>query len=442
MHAKAAPPRVEGLPLVGTLPHLLRDPLGFTVAAARRGDVVDLGVPLGPIYLVSRPDLVEEVLVRDHRSYIKDRTTRDLSEILGGGLVTSEGEAWRRNRKLAQPAFHRERIASYGETMIRLAEEAIGGWAPGQQRDVHADMMRLTRAIVARTLFDVDVAADARELDAALEVVIQRFAGVPPGLPLVRRIPTPGKRRFDRARARLDALIHGIIADRRARGGARGDLLATLMSAVDDEGRGMSDRQLRDEIMTLFLAGHETTASALTWTFVLLSRHPAVREELSRELHEVLGGRAPDVADLPRLRFTERVVVESMRLFPPVWAIGREAIEPASIGPFPVRPGAQVWISQYVIHRDPRWFDDPGAFRPERWEGDLARRLPRYAYFPFGGGPRVCIGNAFAMMEAVLLLATIARRFRLELVPGHPVEAAAQVTLRPKRGARVTVARP
>ena len=440
MPTPPAPPRARGLPLLGNAVRCQRDPIGFILECARRhGDVVDLGIPLMPTYLVSAPDLIERVLVGDHRSYIKDWTTRDLSEVLGNGLLTSEGDLWRRQRRLVQPGFHKERVASYGEVMVRYAERMLDGWAPGQARDVHADMMQLTREIVAKTLFDADLAADGKETGEALEVVVQRFIDIPPGVPLLRRIPSPGKRRVDQAVRTLDRLILRLVAERRASGRDPGDLLSMLVNATGEGGERMDARQLRDEAMTLFLAGHETTANALSWTWMLLGRHPAARAALLRELDGVLGGRSPTAGDLPKLRYAEHVITESMRLFPPAWAIGREAIAPTTLGPYQVPKGTQIWISQYIVHRDPRFYPDPDAFLPERWEGDLARRLPKYAYFPFGGGPRLCIGSAFAMMEAVLLLATIAQRFRLELVPGHPVEPAPGVTLRPRRGVRVVV---
>lgn len=435
-----SPPRAEGLPLVGNALRAFRDPLAFLFRSARRyGDVVDLGVPIKRTLLVSHPELIEQVLVRDHKSYVKDWTTRDLGELLGRGLVTSDGDLWKRQRRLMQPAFHRERVAAYGQVMVQMTERTLDGWAAGQERDIHEEMMKLTREIVATTLFSADVATDARGVGAALEAAVRRYAEIPPGVPLLRRIPTPGKRRFDRGVRQLDALIARLIAERRAGSPDAGDLLSMLVWARGEAGEQMPDRQIRDEVMTLFLAGHETTALALTWTWVLLARHPAVRDRLLRELDEVLGGRAPTPDDLPKLRYTEHVVTESMRLYPPVWVIGREAVAPTTVGDFEVPKGTQIWISQHIVHRDPRYYADPEAFLPERWEDDLARRLPRYAYFPFGGGPRVCIGNAFAMMEATLLLAAIARRFTIALVPGQEITPEASVTLRPKHGVRVVL---
>lgn len=425
----SAPPRVPGLSLVNGV-RIFRDPLSYTMESARLGDVVDLHIPFLRYWLINHPDLIEEALVRDAKSYIKDAPTRALSGVLGDGLLTSEGDRWRRRRRMIQPAFHRERIQAYGETMVRYTERLLTAWAPNHVRELHDDMMRLTREIVAKTLFDADVAGDAREAGDALEALMSRFAETG-GVPLLHRIPTPSKRRHDAAVRWLDAFIAGLVADRRRSGRDAGDLLSMLVAATDEEGR-MTDRELRDEVMTLFLAGHETTANALTWTFVLLDRHPAARAALERELDEVLGDRPPTVDDLRQLRYTEHVVHETMRLYPPAWAIGREAIADTSLGGYAVPKGTSLWISQYIVHRDPRFFDDPEVFRPERWAGDLQQRLPRYAYFPFGGGPRICIGNTFAIMEAVLVLAAISKRWRVRLQPGRAVVPAPSVTLRPR----------
>jgi cytochrome P450 len=256
---------------------------------------------------------------------------------------------------------------------------------------------------------------------------------------LIAHLPTEGKRRFERALRTMDEVIYGMVAERRGGGRDRGDLLSMLIGAEDEGGAQMSERQIRDEALTLFLAGHETTAAALTWTFNLLTQNPEAEARLFRELEEVLGGRAPTVGDLPRLKYTEGVVYESMRLMPPAWAIGREPLEDCEIGGYHVPKGTQVWISQYVVHRDPRYFAEPEAFRPERWENDFAKKLPRYAYFPFGGGPRVCIGNAFALMETTLCLATIARRYRVRVVSKQPLPWVAAVTLRPKEAVRVVL---
>jgi len=434
--------RVPGPPIVGNALRLLTDPLGFTQRAARRhGDLIDLNIPLMPTYLVSHPDLIEQVLVRDAKRYIKDRTTRDLGEVLGDSLLTSEGDPWRKRRRLIQPGFHRERVASYAATMVACTERMLAGWSSGQVRDVHADMMLLTREIAVKTLFSADIAGEAFVLGEALATLIQRFSDIPPGVPLLRRVPSAGKRRFDRALQTLDDFIYRLIRERRARREDTGDLLSMLIEARDETGFQLDDRQLRDEAMTLFIAGHETTANALTWTFMLLAQHPAARERMERALEDALAKHAPTQNDLPALRPVEHTILESMRLFPPVWAIGRQALVETTIGDHTIAPDTQIWVSQYIVQRDGRWFEDPASFMPSRWENDLQKKLPRFAYFPFGGGPRICVGNTFAMMEATLVLATIAQRFRIELVPGQRLVPDAAITLRPREGLKGVLAR-
>jgi cytochrome P450 len=297
-------------------------------------------------------------------------------------------------------------------------------------------MMRLTLEIVAKTLFDADVTGDAAAATDAMETVLRCFsARVESIVRMPDVVPTPVNLRMKRAARRLDNIIFRIIADRRASGEDRGDLLSTLVRAQDeDDGHGMTDKQLRDEAMTLFMAGHETTANTLAWVFYLLSRHPEVEAKLHEELSRVLGGRAPTFDDVLRLGYAEDIITEALRVFPTVWIIGREAIEPCTIGGYPVPVGMTIFMSQWVVHHDPRFFDDPEEFRPERWADGLIRRIPKHAYFPFGGGPRICIGNIFAIMEAVLLLATIAQRFRLTLVPGTKVRPWPSMTLRPDGG--------
>jgi cytochrome P450 len=443
MASLPAPPRVPGLPLLGNTLRLLRDPLGFLTEAAREyGDVVDVNVRLMRIYLVSRPELIDKVLVADNRAYVKDEGTHALRALLGEGLLTSEGDHWRRQRRLAQPGFHRERVASYGAVMVEYTERMLSTFRDGDVRNIHEDMMRLTREIVAKTLFDADLTRESASVGEAFEVVVRRFAEVPPGIPVIDRIPTPGQRRYRRAVETLDAMIYRLINERRASGHDAGDLLSMLMGARDEDGGGrMSDRELRDEAITLFLAGHETTALVLSFAWLLLSQNPEVEAKLAFELEEALGGRPPAVSDIPKLRYVDWVIHETMRLYPPAWAIGREALEDREIGGFHVPKGTQVWTSQWVTQRDPRYFEDPEAFRPERWSGDLAKRIPKYAYYPFGGGPRLCIGASFALMEATLLLATIAQKVRLIALPDHPIRLVTGVTLRPKYGVRVAVKR-
>jgi cytochrome P450 len=442
--ATSRPRGPRGHFLSGHLPELSRDWLGGLTRYAREyGDYVPLRLGPKRAVLLSHPDYVEYVLVTNARNFIKSPALRNSRRLLGNGLVTSEGDFWRRQRRLAQPAFHRGRIASYGEVMVAYTERLLAAWPDGAERDFHADMMQLTLEIVAKTLFDADVRGAAADVGAALAVILERFNArlnsllflVPDTLPL------PGNQGLLRAAQRLDVLIYDIIARRRASGQDTGDLLSMLLQAQDEDGSQMTDRQLRDEVMTLFLAGHETTAIALSWAQYLLAQHPAVEEQVVAELRAVLGGRAPTVADLPRLRYTEMVVTEALRLYPPAWTVAREALGPCEIGGHEVSRGTILMMSQWVLHRDPRYFEAPEAFRPERWANGLAKELPKYVYFPFGGGPRVCIGSGFAMMEAVLLLATITQQFHVALVPGRPVVPWPSATLRPRDGVPVVVHR-
>jgi cytochrome P450 len=391
------------------------------------------------IYLLSHPEHVELVLRGNHRNFRKDKGTRLLSGALGQGLLTSEGDGWRRQRQLAQPAFQLDQIQKYGAVMVEYTQRLLRGWKAGEARDVHADMMRLTLDIVARTLFGTSVAGQAETVGRVLDVVMTFYAGMMAWFPWLQWLPTPGNRRFRRAVRDLDAVIYDTIARRRAGGPAGEDLLSRLLALRDEAGQGMTDRQLRDEVVTLFLAGHETTALALSFCFYLLATHPEAEARLAAELDEVLQGRPPASADVPRLRYAEWVVKESMRLYPPAPSIGREAISDCEIAGYHVPRGTQIGLMQWVVHRDPRWFEGPTAFKPERWDNDLARRLPRGAYFPFGDGPRVCIGNHFAMMETVLILATVLQNYRLELAPGYRLELFPSITLRPKHGVQVVV---
>jgi cytochrome P450 len=443
MPACPRPPGPKGHFLVGNLPELGADILGlFTSCARDYGDVAYLSLAGWPAVVLSHPDHIEHVLVTDHRNFIKHRFFwRHVRGIFGNGLLTSEGDFWLRQRRLAQPSFHRERIAAYGDVMVSFTERALDEWQDGETRDVHHDLMRLTLLIVAKVLFDADVAREVETIGGALDDATKEIASRfrrPFRIP--DAIPIPGNLRYRSAVRRLDGVVHRIIDEHRDHDG-RGDLLGLLMQARDEDGHAMTDEQLRDEAITILLAGHETTALALSWTCYLLSRHPSVAHHLHEELNEVLGGRPPRVADLPRLRFAEMVVMEAMRLYPPAYALGREAVHDCTIAGYDVPARTSIFISPWVVHRDARWFDRPEEFLPERWAGNAAQRLPRFAYFPFGGGPRICIGNRFAMMEAVLMLACIARRFRLVLDDGKGVALFPSITLRPAHGLRMTLRR-
>jgi cytochrome P450 len=384
------------------------------------------------------------VLVTNPGNFTKSADYRALARVLGNGLLTNEGKSWQRQRALIQPAFRRESILSYAPVMIRAASSLLDSWTSGESRNVHEDMMAVTLQIVSQCLFGAEVIGVAERVGKAMQVVTDRFiADASQALLLPFDLPdflAPARRH---AISDLNKIINGIIRERRASDQPRGDLLDTLLKVRDSEGRPMSDAQLRDEVMTLFLAGHETTAIALSWTCFLLAENPPIEAKLVEELRTVLGGREPTADDIPLLRYSEMILKESMRLYPAVWGIGRRALADCEISGYRVTAGTNIFIFQSLTQRDPRFFCNPDTFDPERWREDPVRsgKLPRFAYFPFGGGPRVCVGAAFAMLEATLLLAMVQQKFELRLAPGHRVQPLASVTLRPKHGIRVTVRR-
>jgi len=396
-----------------------------------------------PLYLLSHPDHAEYVLVKNNRNFIKSRYFRRELSFLGQGLLNSEGELWRRQRRLAQPAFHKRRVGAYGEAMVSHAERMLARWRDGEVRDVHQEMRRLTLGIVAEVLFGAgrDKADEVGEVLGWLDKHTNRLEEQGSAMVLrflLGNFPTPTNLRFRKGIGRLDEIIYGLIEERRENAKDTGDLLSMLLRFRDEAGTRMTDKQLRDEVITLLLAGHETTALALSWSWYLLSQHPEVEAKLLEELQEVLGDRTPMVEDLPHLPYAEMVIKESMRLYPPAWGVSREAIEACEIGGYRLPAGTQLLIVLWAMHRDPRNFQDPEAFNPARWEGGLAKKVPRYAYLPFGAGPRICIGGSFAITEAILLLATIARDFQLELVPEQRrVIPQPSTTLRPRGGIRM-----
>ncbi|HYJ45636.1 MAG TPA: cytochrome P450 [Pyrinomonadaceae bacterium] len=437
------PPGPKGKLLGGNFTAFLRDALSYLQEAAREyGDVVYFRFGPQNVFFLNHPDYVKDVLVTHHQSFMKGRALQRAKRLLGEGLLTSEGEFHRRQRRLAQPAFHRARISSYGEVMTRYAERAASRWRDNETLDISREMMRLTLAIVGKTLFDTDVEAEADEIGAALTAVMELFDFLLlPFSELLEKLPLPHVRRFRKAKARLDETIYRIIEERRLSAVDRGDLLSMLLSARDEEGDGgqMTDLQVRDEVMTIFLAGHETTANAMTWTWYLLANHPEIEARLHEELDAVLGGRLPTVEDVPRLVYTEMVLAEAMRLYPPAWAIGRLALKDHELGEYTIPAKSLVLLSPYVTHRDGRFFEEPERFDPQRWTSEARESRPQFSYFPFGGGPRRCIGESFAWMEGVLLIATLARRWRMRLVPNHRVEPLAVITLRAKHGMRMTL---
>ncbi|MGB2591617.1 MAG: cytochrome P450 [Candidatus Acidiferrum sp.] len=416
------------------------DPLGyFTNIVREYGDYASLQILTFRILLINHPDDIENVLVTHPRKFVKGRVLQANKRVFGKGLLTSEGDFWLRQRRLAQPAFHRARIAGYASTMVEYAERLLHEWRDGEERDIHKEMMRLTLQIVSKTLFDADVENDAQNIGKSLELLLEIGANFRRTIFVPQWLPTPTNLRLERAISQIEKVLYRIIAQKRSSGRDAGDLLSMLLAAQDEDGSRMTDQQLRDEAITLFLAGHETTANALSWTWWLLAQNPAVEAKLHAELNSVLAGHAPSLEDLPKLVYTNNVVTESLRLYPPAWGTARTAIEDHEIAGYSVPKGSGVSFAQWTVHRDPRWYDAPEEFRPERWEGDLLKRIPRFAYFPFGGGPRQCIGNSFALMETAMVLATIAQHYRFRLVPDHPVVPLASITLRPRYGIRVTL---
>lgn len=428
------PPGPKGHFLVGCLPELRRDFLGFVTACARDyGDIVAIPATRNKFVIVSHPDAVEEVLVARARHFTKSSLLkRHLLPVIGEGLLLSEGEDWLRQRRLMQPAFHHQRVAAYGELMVGCAELAMTHWQDGSTRDVYSDMMALTQVIVAKTLLDIDVADTRYPIGAALQEAMAEFSRRRP-FRLPGWIRTLARRRKREAFGHLDDMVCDLIKSRRACAADRGDVLSMLLQAKNTAGSPLSDREVRDQILTLFLAGQETTALLLSCTWSLLSQHPEVESRLEAELGAVLAGRLPTLADVPRLPYTDMVLKETMRLYPPAHAIFRTAADPCKIAGYEIEPGTEMVMPQCLVHRDRRWFEEPNAFDPGRWEKDSARHLPRYAYFPFGGGPRQCLGKAFAVTEAALLLATIGQRFRFSL---HGEDSAMQLSSGSQRTTR------
>src|SRR5437667_1041864 len=417
-----------------------RDPLAFfTKLAHDYGDVSSVALFNFRTLFINHPDDIEEVLVNKAPKFEKGRVMKANMRLFGEGLLTSEGDFWLRQRRLAQPAFHRARVAAYGTTMVEYAERAMRGWKSGEVRDIHEDMMEITLQIVGKTLFNAELTRDAKEVGETMEVVLKLAAEFGKSILIPLWVPTLRNLRARMGIRRIEKIIYRIIAQKRAEASDTGDLLSMLLAVQDEDGSRMTDKQLRDETITLFLAGHETTANALSWTIWLLAQNPAAEEKFFDELAGVLNGRAPSVEDIPKLPYVANILTESMRLYPPAWGMARLVKEEVEVAGYKLAPGDGVACAQWVVHRDARWFDEPKRFLPERWEGDLAKRLPRFAYFPFGGGPRQCIGNSFALMEATLILATIAQKFRFRLIEGHPVKPLASITLRPKHGIRATL---
>lgn len=429
----------KGLPISGNVLAFRRDTLKFIRDAAKEyGDVVHFRFgPKRHVYMLNNPDMIKEVLVTKQAHFRKGKGLQVARAVVGDGILTSEGKKHIRQRRLMQPAFHRDRIAGYADAMVRQGVELMEEWKDGEVRDIHQDMMKVTLAIITETMFGKTVKEGADKIGHAIDVGLKYVSTKATSfIDIPLSVPTRSNREFVESSEVLDKTIYGLIEERRKSTESHTDLLAMLLAARDeDDGQGMTDEQVRDEVMTIFVAGHETTANTMSWIFYLLATHPEVEQKLHDELKSVLGGRLPTVEDIPNLTYVNLIISETLRLYPAAWTINREVTEPVEIGGHTYEPGDTLMMSQYVMHRQEKYFEDPDEFRPERFAGDLLKRIPAYAYFPFGGGPRVCIGNNFALMEAALLLATIAQRYRLRLSePDQEVELEPVVTLRPKNG--------
>jgi cytochrome P450 len=441
-------PEVKGGAILGVWQEYLRNPPAFLEKAARQcGDVARFRLVHHNAYLLNHPDWIKEVLVTHQANFTKSRMLERARLLLGDGLLTSEDDFHRRQRRLVQPAFHRDRLAGYAASMVDCAVRCREQWQSGAEFDVSPVMMRLSMAIVTRALFSADIDSEADEISGALGQVFELFEILlMPFSQWLEKLPLPSVRRFQRARDRLNQTVYRMIAERRAGGvdNDKGDLLSMLLLTQDedDEGAGKSgltDKQVRDEALTILLAGHETTANALTWTWYLLSQNPAAEAKLHAELDHVLGGRLPGLDDLARLRYTEGVFAEALRLYPPAWAIGRRARRDFHIGEYKIPAESIVLMSPWVVQRDARWFSNPLQFAPERWQTAQGESRPKFSYFPFGGGARTCIGERFAWMEGVLVIAALASRWRLRMAPDQQVETRARITLRPKYPMRMIV---
>jgi cytochrome P450 len=437
----ALPPGPKGLPVLGSALSLRRDVLGMLTRVAREyGDIAHIPLLLQSRILVSSPEWIEDLIVRQPQKFDKGPGLKDASRrLLGQGLLTSEGELWRRQRRLAQPAFHRQRIGEYAQVMVEQAAAHTRDWREGETRDMAEEMMALTLMIAVKTLFGIEFTEEAKRVGPAVTLLMRYQLGrLRSPLKIPMHWPTPSNLRAERAYQFLDSLVYGIIEERRRRreaGEPEGrDVLSLLMNAMDEDGSRMTAKQLRDEVMTLFIAGHETTAVTLGWLWHLLAHHPQVEARLCEELQNVLGGRAPTPEDLARMPYLDAVVHEVLRLYPAAYVLQRTSVEPFDLAGYHFPVNTTVIMSQWIVHRDPRLFDAPEEFRPERWLDGLESRLHPYAYFPFGGGPRRCIGQIFALMEAALVAATLAQKFRFTEPEGTSAVPEPLVTLRAKGG--------
>jgi cytochrome P450 len=439
------PPSVKPSLFGGHFLQFRREPTGFLQKLAALGDITSFRMGRQQAFFINHPDFIRDVLVTNHSKFHKGRALKRAKKLLGEGLLTNEGESHLRQRRMMQPAFHRQRINGYAETMIEFADRMADSWRDGEVRDLSQEMMHLTLQIVGKTLFNAQVADEADEIGAAMTTLIELFDYLLlPFSEILEKLPFPQMRRFDKAKRTLDKIIYGIIEERRKSGEDKGDLLSMLLAARDEEGdgSGMTDEQIRDEALTLFLAGHETTANAMIFTWYLLSQNAGAEAKFHAELDALFpNADAPKPQDYPRLKYTEAVLAEAMRLFPPAWATGRLAIEEHEINGFTIPKGSLVIASMFVTQRDERFWEAAEKFQPERWlkENAVKEAGQKFVYFPFGGGVRRCIGEQFAWMEGVLLLATLGRKWKLRLQPEQKIVLQPLMTLRSKYGMKMRI---
>ena len=433
-------PGPKGLSLFKALLEFARTPLEFCLKYADKyGDIVSLNFGSTQTYLFNHPDLIEEVLSKQNQNCVKDYSYRALQDVLGNGLLLSHGDPWKSHRRLMQSAFNRDRFTNYAIQVVTETDSMLENWRSGEVRDIHQEMSCLTAKTIIRAMFGVDATETAKEITQAVDKVMQQYAHQAEMLYLLPTwLPTGENLQANRAKKRLNQIVYGIVEQRRQQ--LQDDVLSTMLNAKDEAGNQLSSKELRDEVTTLLLAGYDTTANALTWTMMLLAQNPEVEAKLSAEIGSVLNNRLPTIGDIPQLPYTEMVLKESMRLYPPAWILGRELIRDCNIGGYDFYRGTVIYFSQWAVQRSARFYKDPEQFNPDRWRDNLEQRLPRCAYFPFGAGARVCIGKAFSMMEATLILARITQKFHLTLVSESAIELLPSFTLRPKQGLEMAIA--
>lgn len=438
------PARMAGFPVVGNLPQFARNPIGFlNRLQSELGDVAAFSLLGSRSVLLSHPEDVDRVLVETGKRYNNGKTgnMHALNAILGNGLVASEGDFWRKQRKLMAPSFHHQSIKKYANLIVSATQDLANTWQDGAERDIHEDMMELTQRIIMKALFDVDVQDNAHKASQAFDAMMHALGAEMRGIEAVlpSSIPTPSRTKLKEGIEYINTMLVNIIEERKTSTEEKHDLLTMLMDARDDEDQPMSIQQLLDEIRTLYLAGHETTATTLSWAWLLLSQNPEQYAALQKEVADVLQGRTPVADDAQLLPYCNAVIKEALRMYPVAWVTRRMALEDVEIRGFHIEKGTFVFLSPWILHHDPRWFEQPEQFMPERWLKDKAELPSREAYIPFGGGPRICIGNGLAMMESVLVLATLLQRFSVHVLPEQPVEMELAGTMRPKHGLRATL---